>query len=137
MQMGESGEDLEAIQSQIDELLHQQFKPEFLNRLDETILFASLSKEDLLEIVDIQLQQLNERLEDKKLTLHVRKSAKLFLIENGYNPSFGARPLKRSIQRNLENPLALKLLEEKYAPGDHIVVEGSENGLIFTISQKS
>jgi len=137
MKMGESGENIEAIQTQIDELLHQQFKPEFLNRIDETILFESLSKEDLLEIVDIQLQQLNERLEDKKLTLHVRKSAKLFLIENGYNPSFGARPLKRSIQRNLENPLALKLLEEKYAPGDHIVVEGSENGLIFTISQKS
>jgi len=133
VEMAEQGAEQDSIRSQIDELLHRQFKPEFLNRIDETIIFNSLKKEDILHIVKIQLQTLIERLAKKNISLHVRKSAELFIVESGYNPAFGARPLKRAIQKNLENPLAVRLLEGELKDKCHIVVEGSTNGLHFSI----
>ena len=135
--MAEDNLPLKNIQEQIDELLHRQFKPEFLNRIDETIIFNSLRREDLIGIVEIQLKKLKKRLEEKNIHLHLRESAKLFLIENGYNPAFGARPLKRAIQRNLEDALAVQLLENKIVAGDHILIEGNHDGLILTRQQKS
>ena len=105
---------------QIDELLHNQFKPEFLNRIDETVIFDRLKREDMLAIVDIQLKRLIARLKAKEITLHVRESAKQFLVENGYDPAYGARPLKRAIQRYLEDALALKLLQGEFTDKDHI-----------------
>ncbi len=125
------------VKQHVDELLQRQFKPEFLNRIDETIIFETLQKDDLLHIVQIQLQALAQRLEKRHLTLHVRKSAQRFLIESGYNPAYGARPLKRAIQRNLEDPLALRLLEGEFSERSHIVVEGTNSGLQFSIQQKS
>jgi ATP-dependent Clp protease ATP-binding subunit ClpB len=137
MNMSTEGAKKESIQQQIDELLHAQFKPEFLNRIDEIIVFDSLKRDDLLAIVDIQLKKLISRLAAKNITLHVRESAKQFLVETGYNPSYGARPLKRAIQRHLEDYLAVKLLEGEFTDRDHIVVEGSSTGLHLTRQSKS
>ena len=91
--------------------LKLHFRPEFLNRVDDTIIFSSLSEKDLSTIVDIQISNLDKRLEEQKLTLEVDKSARKFLTKEGYSPQFGARPLKRVIQNHLLDPLALKFLD--------------------------
>ncbi len=125
------------IRTQIEEILHTHFKPEFLNRIDETIIFRSLTKDNMLHIVDIQLQRLASRLQERKITLHIRQNAKQFLVESGYDPAFGARPLKRAIQHHLENPLAMEILEGRFLENDHILVEADRNGLTFNRQQKS
>jgi ATP-dependent Clp protease ATP-binding subunit ClpB len=137
MRMATDGVEKKIVQQQIDDLLHAQFKPEFLNRIDEIIIFDSLQREDLLAIVDIQLKKLTSRLAAKDITLHVRKSAKEFLVDTGYNASYGARPLKRAIQRHLEDLLAMKLLEGEFTDRDHIIVEGSSSGLHLSRQSKS
>ena len=117
---------------QIDELLHRQFKPEFLNRVDEIITFHGLSKEDLLQIVDIQIQRMAARLQDRKFTVELTDDAKLFLVDAGYDPIYGARPLKRAIQRYIEDPLAMEILEGNFAEGDQITIDrGLDNKLEF------
>jgi ATP-dependent Clp protease ATP-binding subunit ClpB len=108
---------------QVDEILHRQFRPEFLNRIDETIIFHGLSKEDLAKIVDIQVALLTKRLAEKKFSISLTDRAKNYLIEVGYEPSFGARPLKRAIQRYIQDQLALHILEGKFIEGDRIVVD--------------
>jgi len=137
MKMAEGHASFDEIRTQIEEILHNQFKPEFLNRIDETIIFHSLGKEEMLRIVDIQLNRLNERLQERNITLHIRQSAKQFLVDTGYNPVFGARPLKRAIQRHLEDPLAMEILEGRYAENDHILVEAGSGGITFSRQQKS
>jgi len=137
IKMGEEGLDKESIREEIEELLHRQFKPEFLNRVDETIIFDRLHLDALVAIVDIQARKLSRRLEEQEIALHLRESAKHFLVENGYNPSFGARPLKRTIQKYLENPLAVKILQGELAKGAHIIVEGTSAGLNFSLQKKS
>jgi ATP-dependent Clp protease ATP-binding subunit ClpB len=136
MKMEEDNIEKSTIQLQIDELLHNQFKPEFLNRIDETVIFDRLKREDMLAIVDIQLKRLASRLKEKQITLHIRESAKQFLVENGYDPAYGARPLKRAIQRYLEDALALKLLQGEFNDKDHIIIEGSSGGLQFSHQSK-
>lgn len=136
MKMEEDNIEKSTIQLQIDELLHNQFKPEFLNRIDETVIFDRLKREDMLAIVDIQLRRLATRLKEKQITLHIRESAKQFLVENGYDPAYGARPLKRAIQRYLEDALALKLLQGEFTDKDHIIIEGSSGGLQFSRQSK-
>jgi len=131
MRMTEDHMGEQDIRQQLDELLHSQFKPEFLNRIDETIIFHGLSKEHMLRIVDIQLRRLTDRLKAKNISLKVRENAKKFLVEKGYNPGFGARPLKRSIQRYLEDPLALELLDGKFADGDCIFAEAEGEAIKF------
>ena len=133
--MAEEGREKETIQAEIEELLRQNFKPEFLNRIDETIIFDRLTRQDLTAIVDIQSKILVQRLTEKGISLHIRESAKQFLVDNGYNPSFGARPLKRTIQKHLENPLAVKLLQGEISAGDHVIVEGTSKGLSFTVKK--
>jgi ATP-dependent Clp protease ATP-binding subunit ClpB len=103
--------------------LKLQFRPEFINRLDEIVVFQRLGREHLRRIVEIQLEHLRERLEDRELSLEVSDAAKDFLAEVGWDPQFGARPLKRAIQRLIQNPLALQLLEGKFSDGDHIVAD--------------
>ncbi len=137
LQMSDSEEDKVMIHSQIEELLHRHFKPEFLNRIDETIIFNRLNQEDMLRIVAIHLEKLQERLSKNSITLHIRQSAKRFLVESGYNPSFGARPLKRAIQKHLENPLALMLLESEIQKNLHLIAEGSSAGINFTQVEKT
>ncbi len=131
MDMGQDNPD--QLRLQIDELLHRQFKPEFLNRVDEIITFQALTREDLAKIVDIQIQRMTRRLEAQKFSLTLTTEAKQFLVETGYDPVYGARPLKRAIQRYIEDPLALEILEGKFAEGDHILVDkGGTNRLVFT-----
>ena len=134
MKMTEEKMSEESIRHQIDEILHNQFKPEFLNRVDETIIFHSLDKDNMLKIVDIQLKRLSKRLKEKHISLKVRESAKRFLVEKGYNPAFGARPLKRSIQRYLEDPLAIDLLDGKFPEGAHIFAEANGNSIQFLMA---
>ena len=116
---------------QVEELLRRQFKPEFLNRVDEIITFQALTKEDLLHIVDIQIRRMAKRLAERKLKVTLTKEAKQYLIDTGYDAVFGARPLKRAIQRYIEDPLALELLEGKFEEGDHILIDKKEKGLSF------
>jgi ATP-dependent Clp protease ATP-binding subunit ClpB len=137
MKMAEEHAEPSEIRAQIEETLHHQFKPEFLNRIDETIIFRSLSKESMLNIVDIQLARLNARLKERKISLHIRQSAKQLLVDIGYDPVFGARPLKRAIQHYLENPLAMEILEARFTENDHILVEGKGSGFVFSRQQKS
>ena len=136
MELGEQNRQ-EMVQ-QVDEILHRQFRPEFLNRIDETIIFHGLSRSDLASIVDIQVNLLTRRLAEKRFTISMTDRAKDFLIEVGYDPAFGARPLKRAIQRYVLDRLAMQILEGKFAEGDRIVVDVSPDGkqLQFTREQE-
>ncbi len=111
------------------EVLQHQFRPEFLNRIDEIVIFESLKREDIARIVDLQLDRLRKLLADKRLEIELEQSAREFLAEKGYDPVYGARPLKRAIQKYLQDPLALKLLSGEFAPGDTITVQGGKDEL--------
>jgi ATP-dependent Clp protease ATP-binding subunit ClpB len=116
----------------VDELLHRQFKPEFLNRIDEIITFHGLTRDNLMQIVDIQIKRMSKRLAERKFKVTLTKEAKQFLVEVGYDPAFGARPLKRAIQRHIEDPLALEILEGRFNEGDHILIDrGTDHRLHF------
>ena len=119
----------------IDELINQElksnFRPEFLNRLDEIINFEPLKKETLLKVVDLQLNRLRERLEDKGIELEIDDDVLSLITELGYNPSYGARPLKRVIQKELESEIAKYILKGKYKEGSTIKIENKESKLIF------
>jgi ATP-dependent Clp protease ATP-binding subunit ClpB len=128
MEMGQT--DPEELRRQVDELLHRQFKPEFLNRVDEIITFQGLTREDLMKIVDIQLRRMAKRLEEQKLKVTLTKEGKQYLVAVGYDPSFGARPLKRAIQRHIEDPLALEILEGRFKEGDHILIDRDERNTL-------
>jgi ATP-dependent Clp protease ATP-binding subunit ClpB len=117
-------------QAVLAELKHH-FRPEFLNRVDDVIIFQSLDEEDLSRIVDIQLVRLGKRLEQQQLTLDVDKAAKTLLAKEGYDPQFGARPLKRAIQEQILNPLSMRLLEGEFKPGDKIKVTADGDSLSF------
>jgi ATP-dependent Clp protease ATP-binding subunit ClpB len=111
--------------------LRNTLRPEFLNRIDEVVIFAPLSREQLDAIVDIQLGHLRRRLEARRMTLEVTEVAKGLLGREGYDPTFGARPLKRTIQRLVQDPLALKLLEGEYKDGDTVVVDAEQDHIVF------
>jgi ATP-dependent Clp protease ATP-binding subunit ClpB len=111
--------------------LKKHFRPEFLNRVDDIIIFQSLDENELSRIVDIQLAGVEKRLAQQNLTLEVDASAKRLIAEEGYDPQFGARPLKRAIQEHLLDPLATKLLAGEFKPGDKIKVGANGDGLIF------
>jgi ATP-dependent Clp protease ATP-binding subunit ClpB len=128
-----SGED--RLKDQLMEALRRTFRPEFLNRIDEIVTFHSLGREQIAQIVDIQLRDLQKRLADRKITLALTPEAKVQLAERGYDPVFGARPLKRTIQRMIENPLAVQVLAGQFSEGDHIVVE--PHGETFTFRKEA
>jgi ATP-dependent Clp protease ATP-binding subunit ClpB len=111
--------------------LREHFKPEFLNRIDETVVFHALTAEQLKQIVDIQLNYLNKRLEERKIVLVPTEAGRDWLARTGYDPVYGARPLKRLIQKDIENPLALKLLSGDFGDGDRIIIDAGEEGLTF------
>jgi len=111
--------------------LRSHFRPEFLNRIDDIIIFHSLDEKELSHIVDIQLQRLEKRLAQQQLSLEVERSAKNLIAKEGYDPQFGARPLKRTIQDLLLDPLATKLLTGDFKPGDRIQVKASNGELEF------
>ncbi|MFW5849343.1 MAG: ATP-dependent chaperone ClpB [bacterium] len=125
-------EDIDAISDQIRDILRATFKPEFLNRLDEVITFHRLDKAQILRIVDIELRKVQRRLVDRKLTLEVTDKAKQAIADAGFDPAFGARPLKRAIQSMLQNPLARAMLAGTFKDGDTIKISAGKEGLTFT-----
>jgi ATP-dependent Clp protease ATP-binding subunit ClpB len=126
-----AGGDEEEMRRRVMEALNQHFRPEFLNRVDEIIIFHSLSLDDLVKIVDIQLGHLEKRLAEHKIVLQVSDEAKRYLAQEGFDPVFGARPLKRTIQRELQDPLAREMLEGKFQDGDAVKVELRDGHLAF------
>ncbi len=121
----------EELRRQVFELLRQQLKPEFLNRIDEIVVFSHLSRQDLARIVDIQVARFARRLEERGIGIELSEAARAYLAEEGYDPDFGARPLKRLIQREVENPLARRLLQGDFGDGDRIRVELEGGRLTF------
>jgi len=115
----------------IMEVLRGFFKPEFLNRLDEILVFNSLQKEDIRRIVDIQIKQLQKRLEERKIKMVLTETAKDWLADNGYSPEFGARPLKRLLVREIENPLSIMLLGGNIRDNDTVIIDADNNGIII------
>ena len=113
------------------EALTEHFRPEFLNRIDEIVVFKPLSREQLGEIVELQLTRLRERLAERGLGLELTDEAKELVAEAGWDPTYGARPLKRALQRLVENPLALRLLEGEFAEGDTVRVDARDGELVF------
>ncbi len=126
----ESGADWE-IEAHVKDALKKVFKPEFLNRIDEVIVFRMLTKKDLRKIVDIQLNYLTERLKQQKIELEFTDGARQQIMDEGYDPVFGARPLKRTIQQRLENPLAAELLAGKFTEGDTIKIDADQHKFTF------
>jgi len=118
-------EDDSRLKDRLMEALRRTFRPEFLNRIDEIVTFKSLGPEQIHSIVEIQLEDLRRRLAERKITISLSDSARDRLAEQGYDPVFGARPLKRTIQRMVENPLAVEVLAGRFKEGDHIVVDAA------------
>lgn len=120
-----------ATQDEVRELMARHFRPEFLNRIDEIVIFRRLSKQDLARIVEIQMQRVTARLSEQGLGLQMREQAKTYLAETGYDPVYGARPLKRAIQRQVQDPLAMRLLAGDFKPGDIVRIDLGSDGLVF------
>jgi ATP-dependent Clp protease ATP-binding subunit ClpB len=113
------------------EQMREHFRPEFLNRIDEIVVFQALTREQLGAIVDMQLERLRLRLADRGMTIELTDAAKEAIGDAGWDPAYGARPLKRAIQRLVENPLALRLLDGEFADGDAIRVDAQNGDLVF------
>jgi ATP-dependent Clp protease ATP-binding subunit ClpB len=111
--------------------LRSHFRPEFLNRVDETVIFHSLGMEHLKGIIEIQLANLRKRLAERKLCINLTEEAKELLVKEGYDPTYGARPLKRAIQRMIQDPLSLKILSGEFGEGDTVLVDADEKGMVF------
>jgi ATP-dependent Clp protease ATP-binding subunit ClpB len=118
--------------------LHGHFKPEFLNRVDDIIIFHPLGKEQLVKIVDLRLEDLRRQLADRKISLELTDAAKELLFTEGYDPNFGARPLKRAIQKLVQDPLAMKILDGEVLHGDHVVVDADKKAgkMTFKVSER-
>ena len=134
----EGSEELpEGVKRQVTEALRQHFRPEFLNRVDEIIFFHALGLQHMKKIIDIQIRGLLKRLEDRKIHVELTDAAKAFIVSEGYDPMFGARPLKRTIQRRVLDPLAMRVLEGEFREGDKIVVDIDDAGLKFEKKQQA
>jgi ATP-dependent Clp protease ATP-binding subunit ClpB len=121
----------EELDENIRKALKDVFRPEFLNRIDETIIFSSLTKEQIGDIAEIQLAELRKRLSQHNLKLSVTESAKKHLIDEGYDITYGARPLKRTIQQLIENPLSLEILQGKFQEGSEVIVDVEGDSMVF------
>jgi ATP-dependent Clp protease ATP-binding subunit ClpC len=113
----------------------KMFRPEFLNRLDEIIVFHELTEGQLRSIVDLLVKDLQKRLADRKLDVELTEEAKSWLAKEGYDPIYGARPLRRAIERYVENPLSTKLLRGEFSQGDRIIVDLGDEGLTFSLGK--
>jgi ATP-dependent Clp protease ATP-binding subunit ClpB len=127
-----SVKELAAMETAVKNELRSHFRPEFLNRVDDIIIFRSLDEEQLSRIIDIQLQRVEKRLAAQQITIELTAAAKALLAQEGYDPQFGARPLKRSIQEHLLDPLAMKILDGEIKAGSHVKVGAKEGALQFT-----
>jgi ATP-dependent Clp protease ATP-binding subunit ClpB len=130
------GHDDPKLKDRLMEALRRTFRPEFLNRIDEIVTFRSLGPEEIHRIVDIQMRDLQKRLAERKITIELTEEARKTLAGRGYDPVFGARPLKRAIQRMVENPLAVEILGGKFREGDHILVDTKDRET-FTFAKRT
>jgi ATP-dependent Clp protease ATP-binding subunit ClpC len=127
--------DINEARKKVDEGLKRTFRPEFLNRIDEIIVFQPLTQEDLMQIVDLQVRDVAVRLQEQQIAIELTQAAKDLLVEEGYNPMYGARPLRRTVQRMIETPLSRALLTNEYGAGDMIDVDAQNGELRFTKRQ--
>jgi ATP-dependent Clp protease ATP-binding subunit ClpB len=127
----EVSDDEKQVREAVTQVLHDHFKPEFLNRIDDIVIFHRLSREEITKIIDVQLERLRQMLHDRNISLQLEDSARELLAREGYDPSFGARPLKRAIQTLIQNPLAMKLLNGEVLPGQTVVVSAANGEMQF------
>lgn len=127
--------DINEARKKVDEGLKRTFRPEFLNRIDELIVFTPLTQEDLMQIIDLQVRDVAVRLEEQQITIELTQAAKDLLVAEGYNPMYGARPLRRTVQRMIETPMSRSLLTNEYGAGDVIDVDAQNGQLTFTKRQ--
>src|SRR6202166_363463 len=133
-----SGKEFEEASKQVMLALHAHFKPEFLNRVDDIIIFRPLGKEQLVKIIELRLEDVRRQLAERKISLELTDAAKELLFAEGYDPNFGARPLKRAIQKLIQDPLALKILDGQVLQGDHVIVDADKRTgkMKFAVSQR-
>jgi ATP-dependent Clp protease ATP-binding subunit ClpB len=133
-----SDEDFEKATQQVMNQLHAHFKPEFLNRVDDIIVFRPLGKDQLVKIIELRLEDVRRLLADRKISLELTDAAKDVLFTQGYDPNFGARPLKRAIQKFVQDPLALKILDGEVLHGDHVIVDADKKAgkMTFEVSPR-
>jgi len=131
-------EEFEKASEQVQGLLHTHFKPEFLNRVDDIVVFRPLGKEQLVKIIELRLEDVRRLLADRKISLELTDAAKDLLFTQGYDPNFGARPLKRSIQKLVQDPLAMKILDGEILHGDHVIVDADKKAgkMTFEVSSR-
>ncbi len=115
--------------------LQKRFRPEFLNRLDDIIVFHQLTEEQLESIVELMVKDLKGRLAERKLNLELTEAAKAWLVKQGYDPVYGARPLRRAVERYVENPLSARILRGEFADGDSVLVGVEGEGLTFSVKK--
>ena len=126
----------EGVKREVMDALRAHFRPEFINRVDDIIIFHALTREQMRVIIDIQLRGLVKRLEDRKIHVELTDKAKDLLIEEGYDPTYGARPLKRTIQRRVLDPLAMRVLQGDFREGDRVRIDASGGELSFRTAEK-
>jgi len=131
-QESQSKTEQKRLRSSIESALKQTFRPEFLNRVDETIIFEPLTEGQTREIVNLMMKEVQDRIEDRNISIALTDEAKSWLAEEGFDPVFGARPLRRTIQREVENPLSKKILLGEFKEGDSVKVDSSPDGLVFS-----
>jgi ATP-dependent Clp protease ATP-binding subunit ClpB len=133
-----SEQEFDEASKQVMNALHGHFKPEFLNRVDDIIVFRPLGKEQLVKIIELRLEDVRRLLADRKISLELTDAAKDLLFTEGFDPNFGARPLKRAIQKLVQDPLALKILDGEVLHGDHLVVDADKKAgkMVFEVSKR-
>ena len=127
----DNGEISETAKQKVDTLLKQSFRPEFLNRLDEIVFYKPLSRENIGGVIDLQIAELQKRLDQKQITLQLTEAAKQYIIENAYDPIYGARPLKRFIQSHVETLLGRKIIADEIRPDSVVTLDSNGEDLIF------
>jgi ATP-dependent Clp protease ATP-binding subunit ClpB len=127
----EVSEDEKQVREAVTMVLREHFKPEFLNRIDDIVIFHRLSREQITQIIDVQLERLRAMLRERNVSLELQDSARELLAREGYDPNFGARPLKRAIQTLIQNPLAMKLLRGEITSGQKVIVSARDGEMEF------
>ena len=120
----------------VEDALKRAFRPEFLNRIDEIIIFDRLSREQIKEIVDIQVGEVLARMAEHGITMGLTDAAREWLSEDGFDEKFGARPIRRAVQRHVENALSKRILSRELTAGDHVVIDAGEDGLVFQTAER-
>ena len=124
--------DEKGLRDSVNDALKRAFRPEFLNRIDEIIVFHSLTQDQIVQVVDLMVNDVQKRLSDRGITFELTPAASKWLAKAGYDPVYGARPLRRAVQRHLENPLSKGILADEFCPGDHVVVDADDSGLALS-----